>query len=278
MKMTVGAVLAALLLALPIAAQRPGPGSPGGPGRGQVRGVGGAPPIDRVIGIVLERRDLLRLSGEQVQQLEALRTDIQEENTDLRDQMQELREEVARDRGTVRERMEDFRAKARELRDGQQGRLEDILSQDQRDRPNEHAARNAPIAADECAISRTRGRTGEHVSAGHHPPHDAGCGHRLRSTPSQRDSDVWGGHGTGRTERYTWSERTGLNRRPRAVHRISVPSRRFCRGAASMNNLILGRLLQEVVNGLKVWNFKGPDRPNRQLQRLVHRAGCGLVA
>jgi hypothetical protein len=112
MKMTMGTVLAALLLALPVAAQRPGPGSPGGPGRGQVRGVGGTPPIERAIGLALERRDSLRLSGEQVQQLEALRTDTQEENTDLRDQMQELRE-------------------------GQQGRLDDILSQEQRDRLGE---------------------------------------------------------------------------------------------------------------------------------------------
>lgn len=162
MKMTVGAVLAALLLALPIAAQRPGPGSPGGPGRGQARGVGGAPPIDRAIGIALERRDLLRLSGEQVQQLEALRTDIQEENADLRDQMQELREEVVRDRGTVRERMEDFRAKARELREGQQGRLEDILSQDQRDRIGELMWRSRPARPDD----RGRGVRGRGFRSG----------------------------------------------------------------------------------------------------------------
>ena len=45
-----------------------------------------------------------------------------------------------------------------------------------------------------------------------------------------------------------------------------------------MNDLILDRLLQEFVNGLKVWNFKGPDRPNRQFQRLVDRAGCGFIA
>tara|TARA_B100001123_G_scaffold221760_1_gene249922 strand:- start:21 stop:518 length:498 start_codon:yes stop_codon:yes gene_type:complete len=124
--------------------------------------VGGAPPIDRAIGIVLERRDLLRLSGEQVQQLEALRTDIQEENTDLRDQMQELREEVARDRGTVRERMEDFRAKARELRDGQQGRLEDILSQDQRDRLGEIMWRSRPARLDD----RGRGARGRGFRSG----------------------------------------------------------------------------------------------------------------
>ena len=149
MKMMMGPLLAALLLALPVAAQRPGPGSPGGPARGQVRGVGGAPPIERAIGIALERRDSLRLSGEQVQQLEALRTDIQEENADLRDQMQELREEAVGDRGALRERMEDFRAKVRELGEGQQGRLDDILSQDQRDRLGELMRRSRPLRPDD---------------------------------------------------------------------------------------------------------------------------------
>lgn len=162
MKMTMGAVLAALLLALPIAAQRPGPGSPGGPGRGQVRGVGGAQPIGRAIGIALERRDLLRLSGEQVQQLQALRTDMQEESVDLRDQMQELREEAVRDRGTVRERMEDFRAKARELREGQQGRFDDILSQDQRDRLGELMWSSRPPRLDD----RGRGARGRGFRSG----------------------------------------------------------------------------------------------------------------
>ena len=99
MNMTMGTVVAALLLAVPAAAQRPGPGSPDGPGRARGRDVGGAPPLERSVGLALEGRDSLGLSGEQVQQLEALRTEIRDENTALRDQMRELREEALGDRG-----------------------------------------------------------------------------------------------------------------------------------------------------------------------------------
>ena len=103
MNTTVGTLLvAALLVAVPTAAQRPGPG---------------APPIERA----LERRDSLGLSGEQVQQLEALRTEMREENTALRDQMRELRDDTLGDRGAVRDRMAEFRTQARELREGQRG-------------------------------------------------------------------------------------------------------------------------------------------------------------
>ena len=150
MKMMMGTMVAALLLALPVAAQRPEPGSPSGPGRGQGPGRGGAPSIERAIGLALEQGDSLRLSGEQVQQLEALRTGLREENTELRDQMRALREDAAGDRDAVRERMEDFRARAGELREGRQERFDDILSQEQRDRLGELMRRSRPSRPDGC--------------------------------------------------------------------------------------------------------------------------------
>ena len=127
--------------------------------------MGGAPRIERAIGLALERRDSLRLSGDQVQQLEALRTDMREENTDLRDQMQELREEALGDRGAVRDRMAEFQAKARELREGQQGRFDDILSQEQRDRLGELMRRSGPRRPD----GRGRGARGGGFRPGSEP-------------------------------------------------------------------------------------------------------------
>jgi hypothetical protein len=162
MKMTRGTLLAALLLALPVAAQRPWARLARWTGKGPGAGRGRRASDREGDRYRLERRDSLRLSGEQVQQLEALRTDMQEGNADLRDQMQELREEAVRDRGAVRERMEDFRAKARELREGQQGRLDDILSQDQRDRLGELMWRSRPPRPDD----RGRGARGRGFRSG----------------------------------------------------------------------------------------------------------------
>ena len=137
MKMQMGTLVVALLLAAPAAAQRPGPGSPGEPGRFRGRDLDGEPPIERSVGLALERRDSLQLTDEQVQQLEALRTEMRDRSTDLRDQMRDLRENAGGDRGAVRDRMEEFRAQALELREGQRGRFEDILSQEQRDQLGE---------------------------------------------------------------------------------------------------------------------------------------------
>ena len=156
MKMMMGTMVAALLLALPVAAQRPGPGSPGGPGRAQGPGRGGARSIETAIDLALEQGDSLRLSGEQVQQLEALRTGLREENTELREQMRALREDAAGDRDAVRERMEEFRARAGELRDGLQERFDDILSQEQSDRLGELMRRSRPRRPD----GRGRGTQG----------------------------------------------------------------------------------------------------------------------
>ena len=139
MNTTVGTLLAALLVAVPTAAQRPGPG---------------APPIERA----LERRDSLGLSGEQVQQLEALRTEMREENTALRDQMRELRDDTLGDRGAVRDRMAEFRTQARELREGQRGRFDDILSQEQRDRLGELMRRSGARRPDGRGQRGARGR------------------------------------------------------------------------------------------------------------------------
>ena len=158
MNMTMGTVVAALLLAVPAAAQRPGPGSPDGPGRARGRDVGGAPPLERSVGLALEGRDSLGLSGEQVQQLEALRTEIRDETTALRDQMRELREEALGDRGAVRERMAEFQERARELREGQRGRFDDILSQEQRDRLGELMRRSGPRRPDGRGRGGARGR------------------------------------------------------------------------------------------------------------------------
>ena len=142
MKMMMGTMVFALLLALPVAAQRPGPGSPGGPGRGQGPGRGGAPSIEREVDIALEQGDSIRLSEEQVQQLEALRTGFREKNTELREHMWALREDAAGDRDAVRERMEEFRARAGDLREGLQERFNDIISQEKRDRLGEFMRRS----------------------------------------------------------------------------------------------------------------------------------------
>ena len=158
MNMTMGTVVAALLLVAPAAAQRPGSGAPDEPGRVRGQDLGGAPPIERSLGIALERRDSLGLSGEQVQQLEALRTEIREENSDLRDQMRELRDGALGDRGAVRDRMVEFREQARELREGRQGRFDDILSQEQRDRLGELMRRSRPRHPDGRGRGGARGR------------------------------------------------------------------------------------------------------------------------
>ena len=137
MNMTMGTVLAALLLAAPAAAQRPGPGSQDGPGRFRGQDRGGALPIERSVGIALERRDSLGLSSEQIEQLEALEAEIREGIAGRRERMQELREGARGDRAAARERMADFREEEGELREVQRGRLDDVLSQEQSDRLGE---------------------------------------------------------------------------------------------------------------------------------------------
>jgi hypothetical protein len=120
-------LLAALALVGPLSAQRPGPGMGLGPGRGGQR-------LERLIGLALERRDSLALSADQVEGLEALRSEIEQSDAALRAQMEQARADTTVERSELRERMRTMMEQARAERSAQSERFEQLLTQEQRER------------------------------------------------------------------------------------------------------------------------------------------------
>jgi hypothetical protein len=127
-------VMAALTAASPAAAQRPGRGGPGtGPGTGPGR-LGDTPPLERLIGLALERRDSLALTAEQVRGLESLRAEVEQSGARIREQMEALRADTAGERRARAEALRPVMEAARTERQAQRARWEELLTQDQRDR------------------------------------------------------------------------------------------------------------------------------------------------
>jgi hypothetical protein len=128
-----GLMVAALTIAGPLAAQRPGrPGM--GPGMSGVPGRGEGPGLERLIALALERRDSLGISSEQVAGLEALRAEVERSNATIRDQMEAARADSVGDRRATMERMRGLVESTRAERQAQRERFEQLLSQDQRER------------------------------------------------------------------------------------------------------------------------------------------------
>jgi hypothetical protein len=159
-----GMMMAALWVAGPLAAQRPGrPGM--GPGMNAVPARGEGPGLERLITLALERRDSLGITSEQVAGLEALRAEVERGNTALRERMEAARGDSAGDRRAARERMRGVVESTRAEREAQRERFEQLLSQEQRDllRPMLRGGRAGPDGLRRPA--RGAGRRGAAIGA-----------------------------------------------------------------------------------------------------------------
>jgi Spy/CpxP family protein refolding chaperone len=149
---TTGALAALVLMAAPVAAQGRGDGPP--MGRGMMRGGPGA--MERnPAAVVLDHRDALELTAEQVDALESIRDRVQEENGPRWEQLKAAFGEAAPAEMSVEER-DAFRARMQELRPvreeiratnraaGQE--IHEILTDDQEQklRPIMHEGRRGP--------------------------------------------------------------------------------------------------------------------------------------
>jgi hypothetical protein len=95
--------------------------------------VGETPPLQRLIGLALERRDSLGLSAEQVEGLEALSADVERSGARIREQVDQARADTTGDRRAQMERVRAVLESMRGERQAQRERFEQLLTQEQRD-------------------------------------------------------------------------------------------------------------------------------------------------